>query len=122
MKKTGNAYGALWCDEGVHHIAQEIQLLSHDPFRNNFLGLCSFHMEKVIIACLGKYLKGTGIDKILVNNEIYGSISIETVLNGCHYADAKRGYSLIAEILQILQLDTFFTNKAKTNMINLMNV
>lgn len=79
-------------------------------------------MEKVVIACLGKYLKGTGIDKILVNNKIYGSISIETVLNGGHYADANRGYSLIAEILQILQLGTFFTEKTKTNMINLMNV
>ena len=38
------------------------------------------------MACLGKYLKGTGIDKVLINTEIYGSISIETVLNGGHYA------------------------------------
>ena len=44
-------------------------------------------MEKVVMACLGKYLKGTDIDKVLINTEIYGPISIETVLNGDHYAE-----------------------------------
>ena len=65
------------------------------------------------MACLGKYLKGTDIDKVLINTEIYGPISIETVLNGGHYADANRAYSLIAEILHVLQLDTFFTENDK---------
>ena len=113
MKQTGNISGALWCDEGVYHIAREIQLLSPDSFDNVFLGLGGFHMEKVVTACLGKYLKGTGIDKVLINTEIYGPISIETVLNGGHYADANRAYSLIAEILHVLQLDTFFTENDK---------
>ena len=65
------------------------------------------------MACLGKYLKGTGIDKVLVDTEMYGLISIETVLNGGHYAGANRVYSLIAEILNVLQLDTFFTENDK---------
>ena len=38
-------------------------------------------MKKVVMACLGKYLKGTDTDKVLINTEIYGSLSIETVLN-----------------------------------------
>ena len=65
------------------------------------------------MACLGKHLKGTGIDKVLINTEIYGPISVETLLNGSHYADANRAYSLIAEILHVLQLDTFFTENDK---------
>ena len=65
------------------------------------------------MACLGKYLKGTGIDKVLINTEIYGPILIETVLDRGHYADANRAYSLIAEILHVLQLDTFFTENDK---------
>ena len=76
MKQTGNISGALWCDEGVYHIAREIQLLSPDSFDNVFLGLGGFHMEKVITVCFGKYLKGTGADKVLINTEIYGPISI----------------------------------------------
>ena len=68
------------------------------------------------MACLGKYLKGTGIDKVLVDTEMYGLISIETVLNGGHYAGANRVYSLIAEILNVLQLDTFFTENDKMHL------
>ena len=30
MKQTGNISIALWCDEGVYHIAREIQLLLSD--------------------------------------------------------------------------------------------
>ena len=101
MKQTGNISGVLWCDEGVYHIAREIQLLSPDSF-DVFLGLDGFHMEKVVMTCLEKYLKGTGIDEVLINTEIYGPISIETVLNGGHYADANEAYSLIAEILHAL--------------------
>ena len=70
-------------------------------------------MEKVLMACTGKYLTGTGIDKVLINTEIYGPISIGTVLNGGHYADANQAYSLIAEILHVLQLYTFFTQNDK---------
>ena len=70
-------------------------------------------MEKVIMACLGKYLKGTGIDKVLIKTEIYGPILLERVLNGGHYADANRAYSLITEILHVLQLDTIFTENDK---------
>ena len=100
------------CDQGVYHIARVIQLPSSDSF-DVFLGLGGFHMEKVLMACTGKYLTGTGIDKVLINTEIYGPISIETVLNGGHYADANQAYSLIAEILHVLQLYTFFTQNDK---------
>ena len=65
------------------------------------------------MASLGKYWKGTGIDKVLINTEISGPILIETALNGGHYADANRAYSLIVQILHVLQLDTFFTENDK---------
>ncbi len=39
LKQKGDAYGALWADEGVYHIAKEIQLLKSDKFDNIFLGL-----------------------------------------------------------------------------------
>ena len=113
MKQTRNISGVLWCDEGVYHIAREIQLLSPDSFDNVFLELGGCHMEKVVMTCPGKYLKGTGIDKVLINTEIYGPISLETVLNGGHYADANRAYSLTAEFLHVLQLDIFFTENEK---------
>ena len=43
LKQKGDTYGALWADEGVYHIAKEIQLVKPDEFSNIFLGLGGFH-------------------------------------------------------------------------------
>ena len=64
--------GPLWCDEGVYRLAKELQLLDQNRFDNIFLGLRGFHMEKVMIACCGKYLEETGFDTVFVENEVYG--------------------------------------------------
>ena len=54
LKQKGTTQGALWCDEGVYSLAKELQLLNQKRFENIFLGLGGFHMEKIIISCLGR--------------------------------------------------------------------
>ena len=85
LKQKGDTYGALWADEGVYHIAKEIQLMKPDQFNNIFLGLGGFHMEKIVLACLGVYLEPSGIFAVLVETECYGT---ETVISGSHYSRA----------------------------------
>ena len=72
LLQKGFESGPLWCDEGVYHIAKELQLLNPDKFGNIFLGLGGFHPEKVVIACCGKYLEESGIYSIFVELEIFG--------------------------------------------------
>ena len=69
--QKGLQWGPLWCDEGVYRIGKELQLLNPNKFANIFLGIGGFHMEKVI-SCCRKYLEESGIDTVLVENEIYG--------------------------------------------------
>ena len=57
LKQKGLANGPLWSDEGVYRLAKEIQLLQPDKFNNFFLGIGGFHLEKVVISCIGKYLE-----------------------------------------------------------------
>ena len=52
-----DTYGGLWADEGVYRIAKETQLVKPDESDNLFLGLGGFHMEKILLACLGAYLE-----------------------------------------------------------------
>ena len=59
-------YGALWCDEGVYHIAKELQLLHENKFKNIFLGLGGFHMEKIALSAIGQYLSKIGARDISV--------------------------------------------------------
>ena len=51
------------CD--VYHIAREIQLIRPEEFQDIVLCMGSFHMAKVALCCMGKYLKGSGAESIL---------------------------------------------------------
>ena len=99
--------GPLWSDNGVYRIAKEIQLCQPDKFSNIFLGIGGFHLEKVIIGCLGAYLETSGIQNIFVEHEIFGPGVVNTVMNGGNYVRGKRGISLLAESMEQLQITAF---------------
>ena len=61
LKQKGDTYDALWADESVYFLAVEIQLVKSIEYRNIFLGLGAFCMEKIILACLGARLVPSGI-------------------------------------------------------------
>ena len=97
LKQKNAMSGALWSDEGVYAIAKEIQLLKPDQFDNIFLGMGPFHMEKIVIACLGKYLGCIGIDLTLIETEVFGKHVVENgVMTGSHYCKGKEAMSLIS--------------------------
>ena len=106
LLQKSQSYGPLWWDEGVCRLAEELQLLDPARFGNIFLDLGS-HAEKVMIACCGKYLEDTGIDSILVENEVYGPENVKHVMNGGHYVRGIRGMAIILEVLYSLLLDQF---------------
>ena len=95
LKQRELPYGPLWCDPDVYRIAKEIQLLKSDEFDNIFVGLGGFHTEKVVLACIGKYLEGSGAEEILVQTGCFGPDTVEAVMNGGHYNRAKRGLNLL---------------------------
>ena len=107
VKQKGDKYGGLWADEGVYRIAKEIQLLKPDQFGNIFLGLGGFHMEKIVLACLGAYLEPSGIFSVLVETECYGTDTINSVISGSHYSRARTAHSLIHEVIMSLMLEAF---------------
>ena len=116
LKQKGDAYGGLWADEGVYCIAKEIQLIKPDQFGNIFLGLGGFHMEKIVLACLGSYLKPSGILSALVETECYGTDVIKTVISGSHYTRALTAHSLIHEALMSMLLEAFLSKYPERQM------
>ena len=44
--------------------------------------LGSFHMMKIVLGCLGKYLRGSGAESIWTENSIFGLNVVESVLTG----------------------------------------
>ena len=89
-------YGAT--REYTEYIAKEIQLLRPDEFRSIFLGMGSFHTEKTVLACVGKYVEKCGIEKAFEITETFGPDTVKSVLNGGHYIRLKKGMCTFLEI------------------------
>ena len=95
----------------LYWLAKELQLLDPARFDNIFLGLGGFDSEEVMIACCGKYLEDTGIDSVLVENEVYGPENVKHLINGGHYTRGIRGMVIISEVLYGLLLRQFLIEK-----------
>ena len=67
----------ITCDEGVYRIAGEIMLMRHC--------IGSFHMAKILLGCLGNYLRGGGAENIWIENLVFGINVVQTVLGETHY-------------------------------------
>jgi len=96
------------CDEGVYNIAEQIILQRPDEFKNIFLMLGTFHMSKIVLACVGKYLKGSGVESIFVETSVFGVNVINAVLNGTNYVRSFKGLLLLGEAMFRLQITEFF--------------
>ena len=107
LKQKKRENGPLWSDEGVYHIAKEIQLLYPQKFSNIFLGIGGFHLEKVVIGCLGTYLESSGIKNLLVEEKVYGPAVVNSVMSDGNYIRGKKRMSLIAEAMEQLQVYSF---------------
>jgi hypothetical protein len=100
---------AVTGDEGVYHIAREIQLQHPTEFKNIVLCIGSFHMIKVVLGCIGKYIEGSGAETIWVEKEVFGLNVVKSVLAGSHYVRSLKGMLLLSESIERLQWCEFFT-------------
>ena len=103
---------SVTCDEGVFRIAREIQLVRPYEFDNLVLCLGSFHMAKIALGCIGKYLRGSGAENILIESGTFGVNVVESVLSGKHYTRSLKGLQLLKEALMRLQWAEFFKNQS----------
>ncbi|KAJ8680645.1 hypothetical protein QAD02_016432 [Eretmocerus hayati] len=95
------------CDEGVYRVARHIQLLHPEKFGGMIFMLGSLHMAKILESCIGKYLSESGADHVLVETESFGVNFVEQVLAGSNYARSMKGFDILAEALQRLQIEAF---------------
>ena len=108
LKQLSQTHLAVTCDEGVYHIAREITMGNSAEFENLVLCLGSFHMTKILIGCIGKYLRNSGAESIWIENSVFGPNVVQSVLGGTHYVRAFKGMILLCETMERLQWLAFF--------------
>ena len=65
-------------------------------------------MAKVALGCVGKYLKGSGAESILLESGTFGVHVVDSVLGGINYSRSLKGLQLLKEVLLRLQWEAFF--------------
>jgi hypothetical protein len=108
LRQLDQSYLAISCDEGVYHIAREVKLLHPGEFSDLVICMGSFHMMKVVLNCLGKYLRGSGAEKVWTESMVFGINVVEAVLTGKNYARSLKGMLLLSESLERLRWCQFF--------------
>ena len=108
LSQLEQAHIALTCDEGVYHIAREITLRHKDELQDMVLCLGSFHMIKVLLGCLGKFIEGSGAESIFVENSVFGINVVQSVLSGSNYVRSVEGMMLLCEVMERIRYCAFF--------------
>ena len=98
----------VFCDEGVYCIVTEIFLKQPEHFQNLVPVMGGFHMAKAAMHCVGKYLRGSGIEDALVETEAFRLKVVQSVMEGSHYVRAFRGLLIAAEAVKSMKWDVFW--------------
>ena len=79
------------CDEDAYNIAKEIQMTSNE-FNNIILMMGSFHMTKVLLTCVDKYICGSGLENIFIENSVFGTCVTQATIQGSDYVRSTRPF------------------------------
>ena len=88
------------------------------PMLGNLIPMLgNFHLVKAAEHCIGKYLKGSGIEDA---TGTFGIKVVESVLGGTHYVRSLRGLLIISEALTIMQWEAFWQSRDRSHYADIL--
>ena len=82
--------------------------------------LGGFHMAKCVLHCIGKFIKGSGLDDVLIETRIFGAKVLEAVLAGTHYVRSFRRMVILSSAISSLKRSAF-SETINDNQFNEIN-
>ena len=95
LRQLGQDHLAIICDEGVYRIAREIMMCRPEEFTDLTLCLGSFHLLKIYLGCVVKYIRGSDAESIWIENEVFDPDTTKAVLGGTHYVRSLEGWTIL---------------------------
>ena len=91
-------------DLAVAKKAYSLVWQSPGEFSDVIVHMGSFHLTCAFMAALGKKMRCSGLEEVLIESGICASGSIEQVLRGKHYNRALRVHKVVYEALERILL------------------
>ena len=70
--------------------------------------LGGFHMAKCVQRCIGKYIKGTGLEDALVEIGVFGVKVMESIIGGTDYVRLLRGVQILSSVIELAKWKAFW--------------
>ena len=67
-----------------------------------------FHWVKVLLKCAVRYMRGSGIEDALIETEVFGKLTLNSLLEGTRYVRYFQGLSIISDVISSLMWEGFW--------------
>lgn len=104
----------VFCDEGVYHTLADIVMDEPDEFADIHGMMGMFHWVKILLKCAGRYLQGSGIEDALIETDVFGKLTLNSVLEGSHYVRSFHGIIMISDLMSSLAWAAFWQSMEKS--------
>ena len=93
----------IFCDEGVLRLVLHIYLKCPEEFKNLVPMFGGFHTAKSVQRCIGKYIKGTGLEDALVETGVFRVKVMESILAATNYVRSLRGIQILSGAIEVVK-------------------
>ena len=70
--------------------------------------LGGFHTTKFVQRCIGKSIKGTGLEEALVETGVFGVKMMESILAATNYVRSLRGIQILSVTTELVKWNAFW--------------
>ena len=98
----------IFCDEGVFRLVLNIYLKRPEESKKLMPMLGGFHTAKCVQRCIGKFIKGTGLEDALVEAGVFGVKVMESILAETNYVRSLRGIQILSGAIQLVKWNAFW--------------
>ena len=82
----------------------------------------SFYTAKVVEHCIGKYLRGSGVEDTLVETGVFVLKAVEFMMIGSHYVRSLRGILILADALNTLKWEAVWKTNDRADFGDILSV
>lgn len=92
----------VFCDKGIFHTVADITMAQLNEFSDIHGMMGIFHWMKILLKCAGHYLRESGIADGFIETQVFGKLTLNSVLEGSHYTHSFNGIMVVSELLSSL--------------------
>ena len=98
----------IFCDEGVFRLVLNIYLKRPEESKKLVPMLGGFHTAKCVQRCIGKFIKGTGLEDALLEAGVFGVKVMESILAETNYVRSLGGIQILSGAIQLVKWNAFW--------------